>query len=213
MSAQQCCDVIGKKYNTTISKRTVQHFAQHNKAGESSRKGPNGGISPDIFKILVQAYKSYVRIKQINAETAGNTQTHLTKRVNNAMKTGKTNDCLLQWIQRHCNVDFTASVSDQAKERCLKWTTYANIKMWFDSIDHFLVEFGFGFLREDGSIFVSNEQKARILNIDETALLMDRTTQNKGGCPTVTFYNGSLPVHGFKDIAINYNDNWEYRSW
>ncbi len=79
MSAQHCCDVIEKKYNTTISKRTVQHYVEHNKAGKSPRKG-------------LQAYKSYVRIKQINAETAGNTQTHLSKRDNNSMNTGKTND-------------------------------------------------------------------------------------------------------------------------
>ena len=195
-SAQQCCDEVGKKYNTTISKRTVQHYVQHNKAGESPRKGPDGGISPDIFKILVQAYESYVRIKQINAETAENSRNLLSKRVNNAMNTGKTNDCLFQRIQRHCTAQFTASVSDRAEERRLKWTTYANIKMWFDSFDRFLVEFGFGSLMEDGSVFVSDEQKARILNVDETALLMDGTMQNKGGRPTVTFFNGSLPVLG-----------------
>ncbi len=72
-------------------------------------------------------------------------------------------------------MDFTASVSDWAEDRCLKWTTYANIKMWFDSFDCFLVDFGFGILKEDGSIFVFDEQKERILNIDETALSMDGT--------------------------------------
>lgn len=49
---------------------------------------------------------------------------------------------------------------------------------------------------EDESIFASNEQNKRILNIDERALAMDGTMQNKGDHPTVTFYNESLPVLG-----------------
>ncbi len=61
------------RLNTTISKRTVQHYEQYDKAGKSPRKGPDGGIPNNIFKILLQAYKSYVRIKQINAETTENT--------------------------------------------------------------------------------------------------------------------------------------------
>ncbi len=116
-----------KKYNTTISKRTVKHYVQHDKAGKAPRKGPDGGIPHNIFKILLQAYGSYVRIKQINAETTENTQTLLSKRVNSAMNQGETNDCLLQHIQRHCTVDFTAGVSDWTKEHQPKWKIYANI--------------------------------------------------------------------------------------
>ncbi len=76
--------------------------------------GPDGGISQDIFKVW--AYESYVRMKQINARTTENTRTHLSKRVNNAMNTGKTNDCLLQQNQRHCTVNITASMSDWDKD-------------------------------------------------------------------------------------------------
>ncbi len=89
--------------------------------------------------------------------------------------------------KRHCTVDFTAGVSNQAEECHLNWTTYANIKMWFDCYDGFLIEFGFGSLMEDGSFFVCDEQ-------NKTSLSMDGTKQNKEGHPLVTFYNGLVPV-------------------
>lgn len=49
---------------------------------------------------------------------------------------------------------------------------------------------------EDESILPSNEQNTRIFNIDESVLSMDGTMQNKGGRPTVTFSNESLPIIG-----------------
>ncbi len=39
-------------------------------------------------------------------------------------------------------------------------------------------------------------KKVRILNIHNTALLIDGKIQNKGGHPTITFHNGSLSVLG-----------------
>ncbi len=94
-SAQECCNEIGVKYNTSISKRTVQQYVQHGMAGNSpKKKGPDGGIAPDFFKVLVQAYESFVRIKQINGESAGNTRIQLMKRMNQAMLTGSSTDRL-----------------------------------------------------------------------------------------------------------------------
>ncbi len=57
MSARECCDVIGQKYNTVISARTVQHFVHHDMAGDSPKKrGPNGQIDQEDFKIILMAY-------------------------------------------------------------------------------------------------------------------------------------------------------------
>lgn len=42
-----------------IKERMIRHYMKHNKAGESPRKGTDGGMSPDIFKIFVHAYNGY----------------------------------------------------------------------------------------------------------------------------------------------------------
>ncbi len=68
--------------------------------------------------------------------------------------------------------------------------------MWFDSFENFLVQYSFRFLTEGGSISVSNKQKAWILNIDETALSMEGTIQNRGELSIITFHDGSLLVLG-----------------
>ncbi len=44
-----------KKYITTISRRMAQHYVKYNEARESPRKGLDGGIPHNIFKILLQA--------------------------------------------------------------------------------------------------------------------------------------------------------------
>ncbi len=60
-----------------------------------------------------------------------------------------------------------------------------------------MVNSGFATCMEDGTVNVPDEQKKRILNLGESALLMDGSTQKKGSCPSVTLYDRSLPAHGF----------------
>ncbi len=87
--------------------------------------------------------------------------------------------------------------------------------MWFDSFEYFLVQFGYGFSMEYGSIFISNKQKARILNIDTTALSMDRTRQKRRTsiCNILQWIVPNFWISCFKDFLIDYNDNWEQCSW
>ena len=44
-----------------------------------------------------------------------------------------------------------------------------------------------GNLAEDGSVIITEDQKARIINLDETALTLDGTKSRKGGRPPVVF--------------------------
>ncbi len=55
-------------------------------ARESPKKrGQGGGMCNDDFKILVTAFDSYVKIKQVHAETSGNNRNPLTPCMNDAM--------------------------------------------------------------------------------------------------------------------------------
>ncbi len=113
----------------------------------------------------------------------------------------RTTDWLLWKLQQNCNVDFKSGQAKPQEERRVCWTTYANINCLFDNWEQFLVDYGFGTIQESGKIEVSDEQRARILNLDESALSLDGSTQKRGGHPTVRFYDGSLPVIGM--IASN----------
>lgn len=59
-SAQDCCDEISSKYNTTFNKYTDQHYIQIGSAGESPPNDHDGETTRKIFEILLMAYKSQV---------------------------------------------------------------------------------------------------------------------------------------------------------
>ena len=57
------------------------------------------------------------------------------------------------------------------------------------SWEKFVVEYGFVTINDDGSLYFTEEMKARIINIDKTCLSLDRINSNQGGDPTVMYYN------------------------
>ncbi len=115
---------VMKLIKTTICARSVQHYAQDNMAGESPKKrGPDGGIAADDLNLLIIAYESFVRIKQIYAETADNTHYQLDKCIDSILKSGSTKDHLRQWFQIVSMIDFSAKVSNLVEECHLCLTT------------------------------------------------------------------------------------------
>ncbi len=84
-----------------ISRVVLNYVITKNMAGASPlRCSPDGGISAEDFKILLTAYESYLRIKQINAEVHDNNHTLLSKWVNNTMCNCGKLACLLKWLQK-----------------------------------------------------------------------------------------------------------------
>ncbi len=159
-SSQGVCNEVSKKYKTSLCARSVQHYNNNYIAGESpKRRGPDGEIDDNVFKLLIKAYKSYVRIEQINSETADNKHKLLSKCVNNTMKSDSNSDCLLQRLQRNSTIDFAAKVSHPMEERHLHWTTYSNLNCWFDNWENFLVNYGFGTHQKDRTVHVPEHQK------------------------------------------------------
>jgi uncharacterized protein YllA (UPF0747 family) len=57
------------------------------------------------------------------------------------------------------------------------WTTYTNLNDWYDSWEKFLVSHGFAteIIHESGTkeIVFTDDQKRRIINVDETNLSLD----------------------------------------
>ena len=82
---------------------------------------------------------------------------------------------------------------NNAEEIRVRWTTYFNIKSWFDNWEKDLVKLGFAFTNDNDNTVIPDEQLKWILNIDETCLVMDGSKCNHGGCPEVMFYSRTLP--------------------
>ena len=85
---------------------------------------------------------------------------------------------------------------NNAEERRVRWTTYFNIKSWFANWENDLVKLIFAHYYDNDNIVIPDKQLKRILNIDETCLLMGGSKCNHGGRPEVTFYSHNLPNLG-----------------
>ena len=198
-SAQKVCDAVNEKYSTNIKPRMVQHYVQTGRVGESpSKKGPDGGVPEVIFEPLLGAFESYVEIQQLNcSDSKTNQRKELSALVNKVVGGDRTTDKLYNRLLRASAMDITASVDQAVKERRVRWTTYHNLKMWFDTWQHELLDLGFATVDVDGGNYnIPGEQRRRILNLDESCLAMDGSQGARGGRPTVTFYNALLPKAG-----------------
>ena len=83
-----------------------------------------------------------------------------------------------------------------AEDRRVKWTTYFNLKTWFDSWQEELIELGFAHYDEKNKVIIPPDKLERILNVDETCLVLDGSKCNRGGRPEVIFYSPYLPNLG-----------------
>ena len=85
-------------------------------------------------------------------------------------------------------VNIVCNTAMSAEERRIHWTSYQILKSWFDNWQSDLLELGFAYETGD-DVKISDEQLARIGNIDETCLSLDGSSGLCGGHPEVTFYN------------------------
>ena len=68
-----------------------------------------------------------------------------------------------------------------------------------------MLEFGFAEVNSNGKTVIPMEQLKKIINIDETCLVLDGSKCNRGGggMPEITFYSPNLPNLG--RVTINTN--------
>ncbi len=199
LSARKVSKLIEKETGVYIGERCIQRYVEKGCAGDSPAKlGKAGEIPKDIFSNLVGAFESFVRINQLNGKGAENSQRKLAIRVNGVMKkeTKTLSKQLLNRLLAETAIDLLATKGRNVEERRILWTTYRNLKSWFDNWCRDLVELGFAHKDESGEIIIPDDQLARIVNIDETCLVLDGSKAGRGGCPEVYFYDASLPELG-----------------
>jgi hypothetical protein len=160
------------------------------------KMGPEGHVSAQVYKNLCQAYSSRVPINQMNACAGDNSRKKLipmlmkTFHIGSIKATGLFN-CVV------CNtaIGINAGKLNCAEDCRIRWTTYQNLALWFDSWEAFLIDYAFVIISETGELIFEETMK-KILNLDETCLSLDGNNGNRGGRPTVTYFDVRFPQLG-----------------
>ena len=153
------------------SARTIQRNVKMGLIGVSPNKqGPERKLPKFIFKTLCSAFESYVRINQVNGLGGDLSRGKLQKRVGAVVRDdGFSTQCLSRLIQ-YTAIDLLAGKVNKVKDRRVLWTTYENIKLWFENWTRDIVELGFATEDDKVEIDVAKDQLARILNLDDLPL-------------------------------------------
>ena len=73
------------------------------------------------------------------------------------------------------------STAERAEERRIRWTTYRNLKMWFDNWKIDLEPLVFTYVDEHGETQIKEDKYGDIMNLDETCISLDDSQGNRGG--------------------------------
>jgi hypothetical protein len=139
MSIRQVHDVIASKYETCPSIATISRYVAHGLVNVSSMKmGPEGHVSAQAYKNLCQAYSSLVPINQMNACAGDNSRKMLIPMLMKTFDIGTIDATgLLNHVVRDTAIDINAVRLNCAEDRRIRWTTYQNLALWFDSWEAF----------------------------------------------------------------------------
>jgi len=87
---------------------------------------------------------------------------------------------LLNCVVRDTAIDINANKLNCEEDRRIRWTTYQNLGLWFDSWEAFLIDYGFATISQTRELIIEETMKKRILNLDETCLSLDGGNGNRG---------------------------------
>jgi len=116
--------------------------------------------------------------------------------VNCSGKFNRRGDDLAKRLKKDVADEIDVKKPNQQELRRVLWTSYGNLKAWFDQWEHTLISLGFGRLKaldgseddlEAGSVMFFDDQKKRIVNLDETDGSLDNTKGKRGGRPPLVF--------------------------
>jgi hypothetical protein len=106
---------------------------------------PAGCIPRRDNKYLCDAFASYTAINQLNKCAGMNVPD---KMIPNFVKTLQTSQKaaanILDRVVQDTAINLTNSKLHAAEEQRVRWTTYQNLDLWFDSWERFLLDYGFG---------------------------------------------------------------------
>ncbi|KAL7532024.1 hypothetical protein ACHAWF_009676 [Thalassiosira exigua] len=210
MSAEKVAEKVKKSYGWAPSSRTIYRYVNEGLAGASPLKsGEQGDVPQFVFNTLAKAFESFMRIQQLNARGGvENSRRKMMMRVNAVVgKEDSVSFSLFNRLLKETAVDFFSGKSKNGEERRILWTTYHNLKMWFENWEQDLLQLGFAKVAkdhpdwDDGTVYIPKEQLKNIVNFDESCLSMDGSDGVRGGQPESFFYDPNLPMPATKGTS------------
>ncbi len=176
----------------------VQKYIQADLAGQSLLKqGTPGIISDFIYDTICNAFKSHIKINQYYGKGGNITCKMLSGKLNGVIgKTRKLSIKLLNQLVGDNAFNVLASKCGSQEEQHIRWTTYSNLKSWFDNFETDLVELGFAHKDADGNTIIPNNQLKQNVIVDETCLEFVGGQQKRGGHPAIVYAGKLLPEVG-----------------
>ncbi len=131
--AEKIAETRNNTYSTSVLGHTVMCYVANWMMVQSPLKmGLDGGIHKDVFKLLLTAFKTFVKMKQINGETKFNTTNLLSQQVNKMMNNLSNTTQISKRLLHASLIDFIETVSDPVEEQRMRWTMFNNWNIWFD---------------------------------------------------------------------------------
>jgi hypothetical protein len=138
---RQVQDHIAKQYSVTVHYSTISRYANKGLVLNASPKkmGPAGNFAKSTYKLLCNALSSFIPINQMNARAGDNSRIKLIDALVKMLSISSTEaSTLLTRLLRNTVEDtMSADKLNCAEDRCIRWTTFQNLDLWFNSWEFF----------------------------------------------------------------------------
>ncbi|KAL7487822.1 hypothetical protein ACHAW6_013421, partial [Cyclotella cf. meneghiniana] len=180
ISASEVSKAVFGEFGVEISQHTIQHGVTEDEISVSpKKKGPEGVVPRLIYDNLCNAFESYIQIKQLNGHATGITN----KKLFEQLKKRTRSDCnhLLHCLLKYTALEPTSGRSNNVEE----------------PHERDLLELGE--VDSDEKTVLPAEELKKIINIDETCLVLDRSKCNRGGMNL----KGGMDEKEFRSYFLN----------
>jgi len=198
-------DEINMRMGTNVSHKSISRMVRAGEIGVSPAKpGPVGSFNKIEHDAMKVAFLSYIKLEQsIGKKQSSMKQLgfRVNAMVNYCGKINRKGDELAKRLKKDVSHELEVNKPNAQELRRILWTSYANLKAWYDQWEHQLIALGFGRLKltdgtedhlEEGTVVFFDGQKKRILNLDETDGSLDNTKGKRGGRPPIVFYGKAI---------------------
>ncbi len=135
MSVRKVLSVILAKFEVCPSRATIARYTKHGLVNASPMKMGRAGLLPAMaYKFLCQAYLSLIPINQMNACAGDNSRKEMIPMLAKTFNIGTIEATgLLNCVVCNTATDINAVKLNCAEDRRIRWTTYQNLALWFES--------------------------------------------------------------------------------
>ena len=188
-------EVASEKFHVTIVPQTLRKLLREGR-DQILPSGPKPRMNQEEFDTISAAVCSYVAIGQLNGEPEKK-RSDLISSMKHLLKGNEMYNELTLFLKiKKANASSLELSKEEVVEmRRQMWTTFSNLTDWFDAWEDFALRQGFATKEGESTVCFSEDQKRRIINIDETNLSLDGADGGHGGRPacSITIKNCNRP--------------------